>query len=53
MRLIYVSSETVCRGKEYDQTEAWSLYKTSAGISGLNRIQEETEIHAGHEKVEA
>ena len=28
-------------------------YKTSAGISGLDRIQEETEIHTGHEKVEA
>lgn len=36
-----------------DQTEAWNQYKTSAGISGLNHIQEETEIHVGQEKVEA
>ena len=48
-----MSSETVCRCKEYDQTEAWSLYKTSIGISGLDRIQEEAEIYTGHEKVEA
>lgn len=48
-----MSSETVCRGKESDQTEAWSQYKTSAGISGLDRIQEEDEICTEHEKVEA
>ena len=39
--------------KESNQTEAWSQYKTSAGISGLDCIQEEAEIYTGHEKVEA
>ena len=47
-----ISKWTACRGKESDQTEAWSQYKTSAGISWLDRIQEEAEIYTGHEKVE-
>ena len=47
-----MSSETVCRGKEYDQTEAWNQYKTSVGISGLDCIQEGAEIYTGHDKVE-
>ncbi|MGN8628054.1 hypothetical protein, partial [Bulleidia sp. HCP3S3_C9] len=45
-------NELHAEAKNMIRHKAWSQYKTSAGISGLDRIQEEAEIYTGHEKVE-